>query len=104
MGDDNCYLNDANQECLRCRVEGGCNETDEKCGIRRGVEYGIYPKWMLHSPRGVVPKEIKNQNSCGKPEQPLYKLGDGMNDFCLKVQRYREPWMRGENFDINSDD
>lgn len=82
-------MKDHEQECFRCRVPNGCNTRDSRCGIRRGVKYGIYPKSVFRSPALNYVKIEKE----GVKEKPLFPRGFGMHAFCEAVARYTEPFI-----------
>lgn len=86
---------DLRQECLNCRVHGGCNPSDAWCGRRRGVEYGLYPRNCLYMPTAGVPQDVSMQlnHGVGFKEEPLWRQNDGMTEFVKKVAKYEESWM-----------
>lgn len=83
------------QECRTCRVSGGCKSTDDKCGWKRGVKYGLYPRDILDMPRALIHRDLANQirYGFGCKEVPLFTQTDKMGDFTDKVAAYKEPWM-----------
>ena len=90
---------DLRSECLKnCGVPGGCNQTDDRCGIRRGIKYGLYPQSALNGVESAVPRSVRMQIShgVGAKDKPLWRLGDGMIKFCTSVSAYSEPWLDRE--------
>lgn len=85
------FLDDVNQECLICRVKGDCRPRNEKCGVTRGIKYGLYPKNAHSFATMGVRKDIYMQRSCGHKDKPLFELGEMMAKFCEDVARYTEP-------------
>ena len=55
------------QECLHCKVPNhfGCKPTHHKCGISRGIKYGLYPGWAHRTAHNNIPREVLNQINNG---------------------------------------
>lgn len=61
------FLHEYDAECLNCRVPGKCDQSDDRCGIKRGVKYGLYPKSALKSPSPAV-CSVTNKDTVGFKE------------------------------------
>lgn len=83
-------------ECLKCRVESECSTRSKKCGIRRGIKYGLYPESAMKRAKNSLPREVASQITrgvAGVPDKPLWGPSDGMAKFSEAVAKYEEPWM-----------
>ena len=92
---------DLRAECDRCKVPKRCNQADDRCGIRRGIKYGLYPSSALNGVESAVPRSVRMQIShgIGNKEVPLWKANEGMSIFSERVASYWEPWMRGKEWE-----
>lgn len=93
-------LNDREQECLKCRVPHGCNPGDSRCGISRGMKYGIYPETSHSNPNSG--QKTLYQQSCGCKEVPLWKVNEGMYRFQRQLAKYPEPPWYSAKFEFSS--
>ena len=76
-------------ECLKCRVDGGCNTRDKLCGIKRGVKDGRYPKSAL-KPTSPPVGHREGYDIYGCKEVPVWRQEDKMSDFSEAVAGYTE--------------
>jgi hypothetical protein len=96
-------LTEHSQECFKCKLPD-CDDTNEWCMIRRGINYGIYPKHVIKTPTIGVHAKIFRRDSYGFKEQPLFKPGEKMNAFCLAVAGYKEEGLRYSFDDFTLED
>lgn len=89
-------LSEMHQECLRCRVPGDCKPGHDRCGVSRGMRYGIYPETAHKHATAGLPGWFNFK--VGADEVPLFSQRDMMTDFCSDVAKYEEPWMRLEKW------
>lgn len=81
-------LSDYDTECTICRLDD-CDMSNKRCGMVRGVKYGLYPAWILSNPTPGIDKRVVCKDP-GFKEIPLFSQSDNMKKFCDKVARYEE--------------
>lgn len=85
---ESLYSQDYHAECNRCRVPDDCDNKDPRCGIRRGVKFGLYSKEAL-KPQSTGLK-YGWDDPTGFSEAPIFNQRDSMVKFCEAVMRYQD--------------
>lgn len=93
------FLHEYDAECLNCRVPNKCDQSDDRCGIKRGVKYGIYPLSALKSPSPAV-CSTTNSGTVGFKSIPLFEHSDGMYTFAERVAGYKDKAYQNKRFEL----
>ena len=96
------YSQDYHAECNRCRVPVDCDNKDPRCGIRRGVKYGLYPKSALRADCSGLKYGWDDPTGFAR-EIPAFEMRDSMVKFSQKVISFYEPWMRLDDWRVYPD-
>jgi hypothetical protein len=84
---------DARDHCYNClHTVEYCDNERKQCKYNEATQDqpNARTKLDLDARRGY----------CGVKEVPLFKLGDGMSEFCDAVAAYTEPWMRSDTWEL----